>query len=193
MIAAALVGILCLLPAPLADNVVVQIAWVPHAFKSDPTIAWRLSVLDDRSIRYEESNVPVSVSEPEFSWVAKPTPNRARLSQRRMNALHLGLEALALADLKPAYSAERSWREEGAAVDTWKIVLHGSTYRLVVGDNGGTTETEVYAPILATEDPEQPERDAIRRFLAAWYLVLKAVGPIHWFRAKDFRQYAQPG
>lgn len=183
----------------------VELSWFPYHHR--PEAAWRLSVLSDGSIRYEESAVSKKFWDLEdmtdVSWVERPGVVRARLTKRKQRGLIESLKGLELGELRAEYSAEFSYRSstevttvtrsDGTShtipAEVHKIITHAAKYGLRFTTNETHAVSEIYAPFQALEwkDPEHPDRAAIARFLRAWYFVLDAVGPVHGLTADSFR------
>jgi hypothetical protein len=179
----------------------VQIALYPYYH--DPESAWRVTVLADGTVRYEESTTAVKVRvvtrDDATQWVERSAGLPKRLSARKLNALVTQLRALDLGTLRFGYSAAYEFAaptadttgptESGRSYEVSRIVTHGATYRLSVALDGASVDSSVYAPFAALEwqNPVHPDRAAIATIVAAWYHVLKIVGPVNGLKAKMFR------
>ena len=186
-------------------SVVVQIALYPYYH--DPASAWKLTIQGDGTVSYEESAEPVKLAviskDDAIRWVSRPGRATERLSPTKQGKLLGRLRALDLGTLRSDYSAQYSYadpttesrviNESGeshtTAAEVTRVVTHGATYRLRVILDGTSVDSVVYAPFSALEwkDPEHPDRAAISKIIAAWYYVLKAVGPVNEFKPRMFR------
>ena len=183
---------------------VVEIGLYPYYH--DPAPAWKVSILADGTVRYEESASPmkaVVTRDDSTSWIQRPSRSPSHLSHAKQKKLLADLRALDLGSLEPHYSAEYSFSDPTAETrvttdsgqsyttpaEVTRIVTHGATYRLHVALDDASTDSFVYAPFEALEQeaPGHPDRAAIARVLAGWYYVLKAIGPVNGFKARMFR------
>ena len=183
----------------------VQITLYPYYHHAES--AWRVTILTDGTVRYEESTIAVKVRvvtrDDATQWVERSASLPKRLSARKLNALLTQLRVLDLATLRFGYSAAYSFTdptsetrvttESGQSYTTpaevSRFVTHGATYRLTMALDSASVDSSVYAPFAALEwkNPVHPDRSAIATIVAAWYYVLKVVGPVNGFKAKMFR------
>ena len=183
----------------------VEISWFPY--HHDPEPAWRLTVVSDGSIRYEETAEPVKLwdvhGESDLHWVVRSGKARARVASRKQRDLIESLSSLDLVALKRKYSAEFSYSSptevttvveaDGSShtvpAEVDHIITHASTYGLRVIGGDVHVDSLIYAPFQALdcENPEHPDRAAIIKFLRGWYYVLHATGPVHGFKASMFK------
>jgi len=191
------------------DSSQVQIALYPYYH--EPAVAWRVTILADGIVQFEESAVPVEIAnvpaEDTFAWVQVSSRSQGRISHRKLATLLSQLRDLELEDLGFAYSAEYSWvdprgdrevtNDSGEtfiySAEKTRVVTHGASYRLRITSEGVSVDSSVYAPLSALkyEDPEHPDRAQIIKIVTAWHHILKAVGPVNGFEAKDYRRWIE--
>jgi hypothetical protein len=183
----------------------VEIAVFPY--DHDPAPAWRVVVVPNGTVLYEETAQPVKLIDPpadsEFVWVERAHVVRRTLSLKQQDEMVAGLQALRLSTLKPSYSAEFSYLHptEKAKVieangevhlvpaEVHQLATHGRTLRLRVTSTKEHTDTTVYCPLTALgfNNPKHPDREAIVAFVAGWRTVLGAVGDVNGLKADMFR------
>ena len=180
----------------------VKLTWVPDY--SSPEYAWRVSVGSTGAVALERSDVAVTTLHSDFHWIPDTASKRRQLSKRKVVDLFAALNELELSGLAAEYSAERSWllpgetakeigpsgevHEVPARVD--RVITHGEHYGLSYHDKSAIDST-VYAPFAALDDAGHPNRIEIQKLITAWYLVLKATGPVADISAKSLKSYSR--
>jgi hypothetical protein len=193
------------MPVVRAEMPEIEIAMFPY--DHDPAPAWRVVIVPNGSVLYEETAEPVKLVNPpadsDLLWVERPHVIRRTLSLEKQDAMVAELRALGLNTLKPSYSAEFAYlhptdkttviEEDGRVhfvpAEVQQLVTHGRTLRLRVTSSRDHTETTVYCPLTALEftNPKHPDRDAIVTFVAGWRAVLRAVGDVNGLKAAMFQ------
>jgi len=205
MKAAPVIAMLCasVVTSAFASEHEVRLTWVPDY--ATPSFAWCLSVASGGTVTVERSDVAVSTINSELHWVPDTSAHRSRISKRKAAALFADLDKLQLSQLAAEYSAERSWFVPGETAkvieasgevhevpaETTIIITHGEHYGLSYRAESSVTTT-VYAPFAALDDDaSHPNSREIRKIMTAWYLVLKATGPIGGVSAKCLKPYKE--
>ena len=184
----------------------IQIALYPYYH--DAETAWRVTILPDGTARHEQSAAAVKTARVDdfenLEWIPV---SQSSIPAKKLTALVRHVRDLQPQTLSGHYSAQYSFLDpfektvtvvviEGKESytipeETTRLVTHGTTYSLRINAADLLVDSTVYAPLSALEweDPPHPDRSEIRKIVAAWYYVLREVGPVDEFRAKDLRPY----
>jgi len=180
--------------AAAGDREYIEVSMYPYYHS--PSKAWQVVIQSDGEVTYRESSYPVEVSslpitvEPEWVDVSGRV---TRVSEKQWKRLVELMQAASLESLKSHYSAGYSVPSEDPDEFFARVVTHGDNYRIRLDIGDLKVDSAVYAPLsaLSQQDPSHPQREEIRKIVEAWYHLLRVVGPVDGYRAKEYRRWVR--